>query len=414
MRIGIDYCGYNPKYPGGLHNFSLGLTKGLLNSVGHADSIVIIASSNNESAVKALLANLPVTFITVSIGKWTRYINWALWVFAWAIRKFKLRFWWDRYFRSRTMKFIDESVDVVIIPTAVLNFHALKTPSILCVHDIQQEYHPEFFPLAKRIIRWGSYRASCWRAAAIQASSKYISDCLIEKFAFIEPAKVFIAHEGVDFGEFSLTPQGERPEGLGDLGVDGFVFYPAQLWPHKNHLLLIDALAMFRDKTGFELPCVLTGYDYGHWRMVQDRIGEHELKCVYYLGRVSHSQMLWLYGNCRAVLALGLHESSSLPVREGAVFGKPLICVSIAPNIETQEFLRLRLVDKDNPIDLAGAFTELVEDGENRFADSAENAHLVKVFDWTCVARIYISVAKSLGSVVPPSNGSVDTGKAAV
>ena len=344
MRIGIDLCGLKPKLPGGVHSFSLGLTKGLLRNLEPADSIVIITSLNNELAIKALLANQPLTFKSVSLGRWDKYVNWAVWVLAWVLRNFKIRSMWDRYFRSRAMREIDACADVIVVPTATLNFYELKTPSILCVHDIQQEYHPELFNLARRIVRWGSYRASCWRADSIQASSEYIKNCLIEKFKFIHPNKIFIAHEGVDLTEFSVAIQGERPEELGSLDPGTFVFYPAQLWPHKNHVLLIDALASFRDHAGVELPCVLTGYDYGIWKTLRKRIEVHGLKRVYYLGRVNHSQILWLYGNCRAVLALGFHESSSLPVREGAVFGKPLICANIPPNVETQEALRLRLV----------------------------------------------------------------------
>lgn len=396
MRIGIDFYGFNPEYSGGVNTFALGITKGLLGNVQQTDSIVIIVSEKNEKYLKSMLANLPITFLKVSVGSRYRYINRGLLLLAWAIRNFKLRFWYDKYFRATTMNMIDESIDVLVIPLSLFCFHALKTPSILCIHDIQQEYHPELFSFKQRVIRWSPYRLSCWKANAIQASSMYIKDCLTEKFEFIKPEKVFIAHEGVDLEKFSMDIQGVMPEDIGTLAVNGFVFYPAQLWPHKNHSLLIEALSIFQNKMGYELPCVLTGYDYGHWGLVQGLVEEHQLKCVYYLGRVSFAQLLWLYRNCRAVLALGLHESSSLPVREGAVFGRPLICSNIPPNIETQEFLHLRIVDKTNPNDLAGAFFELIEDGEEMFAYGSENANLVKIFDWNHIAKKYISVLNRL------------------
>ena len=396
MRIGIDFYGLDPEYSGGVSTFALGIAKGLLNNLQQSDSVVIFVSEKNEKHMKSMLANLPVTFIKISVGKAYRYINRMIWLLAWAIRIFKLRFWYEKYFRAHTMSVIDDLIDVLVIPTTVLNFYALKSPSILCIHDIQQEYHPELFSFNERVLRWASYRLSCWKADAIQASSNYIKDCLIEKFELINPEKVFIAHEGVDLDKFSMDIQGQRPENIISLEANGFVFYPAQLWPHKNHLLLIEALSIFRNKMGFELPCVLTGYDYGYWRLVHDRIEEHQLKSVYFLGRVSFVQLLWLYRNCNAVLALGLHESSSLPVREGAVFGRPLICSNIPPNVETQEFLHLRIVDQINPNDLAGAFVELTEDGDKMFADGSENANLVKIFDWDSIAKKYISVLNRL------------------
>jgi glycosyltransferase involved in cell wall biosynthesis len=304
------------------------------------------------------------------------------------------------------MATIEQFVDVLIVPTAKLNFFGLKTPSILCVHDIQHEYHPELFTFAKRVIRWGAYRASCWKATAVQASSMYIRNCLLEKFTFLDPRKIFLAPEGVDLNDFSTASPVERPPAIGELRAESFVFYPAQLWPHKNHLLLVDALAIFRDRTGVELPCVLTGYDYGHWQRVQERAGEHGLKHVYFLGRVRFPEMLWLYRNCRGVLALGFHESSSLPVREGAVFGKPLICANIPPNVETRQFLHLRLFDKDNAVDLANALSELLDPGSALSRDSCENANIVKIFDWASIAETYLATARSLIPAQPARNAS--------
>lgn len=396
MRIGIDFHSFNPEYSGGVNTFALGITKGLLGNMQETDSVTIIVSEKNEPHLRAMFEGLPLTFIKIPVSSWYRYINRALWLLAWASRNFKLRFWCDKYFRARTMNMVDESIDALIAPTSALSFYALKAPSILCIHDIQQEYHPEFFSFNERVIRWASCRLSCWKADAIQASSKYIKDCLIEKFEFIKHDKVFIAYEGVDLEKFSPEIPGERPENIGALAGDSFVFYPAQLWPHKNHLLLIEALSIFRNRMGYELPCVLTGYDYGHWKLVQDRIEKHRLKCVHYLGRVSFAQVIWLYRNCRAVLALGLHESSSLPAREGAAFGRPLICSNIPPNIETQEFLHLRIVDKTNPNDLAGVFVELMEDGGKMIAEGIENANLVKTFDWNLIAKKYIAVLNRL------------------
>lgn len=392
MRIGIDFYSFDPEYSGGVNTFVLGITKGLISNMTDADSVVLVASEKNEQKLKSMFADFPVSFVTITVGGGYRYANRMLWLLAWALRNFKLRYWYDKYFRADTMNVIDGAVDVIVAPASVFNFYALRAPSILCIHDIQQEFNPELFPLSQRIPRWASYRLSCWRAGAIQASSTYIKDCLLAKFEFINPEKVFVAHEGVDLDKFTRSVRGERPENISALAENGFVFYPAQLWPHKNHLLLIEALSIFRNKMGYELPCVLTGFDYGYWGYVQEKINELGLNNVYYLGRISFSQVLWLYQNCRAVLALGLHESSSLPVREGAVFGKPLICSNIPPNIETQEFLRLRIVDKNNPEDLAGVFVELVERGEAMFSEGDENAKLVNIFDWNTIAKKYISV----------------------
>ena len=390
MRIGIDLYGFDPDYSGGVSTFVLGLTNGLLNNLTKKDIITIFISEKNEKQLRSSFDKKSVSFVKISVSKWYRYFNRALWLLSWVLQNFKLRFWFDKYFRSRTMRMIDESIDILISPATVLNFFALEKPTVLCVHDIQQEYHPEFFTFNQLILRWAAYRLSCWRAAAIQVSSIYIQDCLIEKYLFIKPDKIFVAHEGVDLEKFSTQLPGERPESIGQLERESFVFYPAQLWPHKNHMLLVYALSNFLEKTGNELPCVLTGYDYGYWEKIKELINKHHLKQIYYLGRVSFNELLWLYQNCSAVLALGLHESSSLPVREGAVFGKPLICSNIPPNIETQEFLNLNIVDKNDSYELSETCVALVENRDALYGASIKNVSLVKVFDWNQIAKKYI------------------------
>ncbi|MFZ8477744.1 hypothetical protein ACO1MN_15895, partial [Staphylococcus aureus] len=80
-----------------------------------------------------------------------------------------------------------------------LPFPAARVPGILCIHDIQQEFHPEYFSLRESAARWGSYRLSCWAAFAVQASSQFVKDCLLEKFRFLAADKIFVAPEGVDF-----------------------------------------------------------------------------------------------------------------------------------------------------------------------------------------------------------------------
>lgn len=391
MRIGIDLYHFDPECAGGVHTFALGLVGGLLGNLRQADSLVILVSERNAQQMQAALAHLPVSFVTVSTGGGYRYMNRILWYLSWALGNFRLRFWYDKYFRPALMNKIDASLDALVAPATVLNFFALRAPTVLCIHDIQQEYHPELFSFHQRILRWAPYRLSCWRAAAIQASSNYIKGCLLEKFRFIGPEKIFIAFEGVDLNKFSAGIPAKKPENMEALETGDFVFYPAQLWPHKNHEMLVEALAIFRDKTERELPCVLTGFDYGHWGRVQEKIRERQLGQVCYLGRVDFAELLWLYRNCKAVLALGLHESSSLPVREGAAFGRPLICSDIPPNIETSALLHLEIVDRHNPGDLARVFLELVQNGEVMRTQAAGNVDKVGRFSWDKIAQKYLA-----------------------
>lgn len=392
MRIGVDLLGYDSSYSGGVATFAIGITKGLARTVQSPDSVVVLVSDKNEAHLRSILEDVPVSFKKITVSSGRRYVMGFLKYLSWAIRNFRLAFWYEKYFRSSASKEIEASIDAVVVPTTTLGFFALRLPSILCVHDIQQEYYPEFFSLRERLSRGVSYRLSCWAATSIQVSSLFVKGCIVEKFPFISPEKIFVAYEGVDFEKFTLLGKTERPSAIDSIEGKSFVFYPAQLWKHKNHMMLIEALAIFRDENDYELPCVLTGQDYGYWETLHDRIKEFQLKQIYCLGRVSFEQLLWLYQNCKAVLALGLHESSSLPVREGAVFGKPLICSNIPPNVETQAFLSLNLVDCHDPKTLAKELYRVADGQDEVLKYGLQNIDQVRVFDWNLIAKEYLSV----------------------
>lgn len=409
MKIGVDLLGCNASYSGGVATFSIGIARGLARTVRAPDSVVVFVSDDNEEFIHNALQGIPVAFEKLSRNPLRKYIFGPLKYLAWTVRYFKLLFWFEKMFRPRMASQIESAVDVLVVPTTTLSLFALRIPTILCMHDIQQEYFPEFFSFRERASRWVTYRLSAWSASSIQVSSDFVKNCLIEKFKFVKEEKIFIAYEGVDFSKFNDGSTATFPVALNRLRGGQFVFYPAQLWPHKNHLLLLEALVEFRDAHGYEMPCVLTGQDCGYWSEISNAISKFGLTEVYYLGRVCFEELIWLYRNCDAVLSLGLHESSSLPVREGAVFGKPLICSDIPPNIETQKYLALNLVRQHETGSLS-SMLGLLASGASGIKDEAQNNKVrVKCFDWDLIARKYLAAIEGLSFPRKPSDSSVSS-----
>ena len=62
----------------------------------------------------------------------------------------------------------------------------------------------------------------------------------------------------------------------------GYLFYPAQFWPHKNHATLLAALALLRDR-GVKKRLVLCGSDRG----ARDRRGSAD-RAVPLADQVTH------------------------------------------------------------------------------------------------------------------------------
>jgi len=392
MRVGVDLYAFNPASSDGVSTFTLGLVNGLMANSLTSNPLVLLVSKANETFFRELFVGRNVLIFRVPVTRFARYFNRIIWILSWLVREYRLRYWYEQWFRRGLIRQIEAEVDALIVPTTVFNFFAMRVPTILCIHDIQHEYNPENFSLHQRMLRWASYRLSCARATAIQVSSQYIQDCLIEKFTFLAQQQFLLAPEGVDTNRFSDMAEDRIPQGLPTALRQGFVFYPAQIWKHKNHALLMHALAVFRTQMGFEMPCVLTGHDYGYWPEVEKIRSALALRSVFYLGRVEFAELLWLYKHCSAVLALGLHESSSLPVREGAVFGKPLLCADIIPNVESAEYLHLQLFRQDSPEALADLLVAVHVGTGNISEASAQNKAAIAALRWHVIAQKYVDL----------------------
>lgn len=387
MKVGVDLTNLSEEYSGGVATFSFGLVKGLSKL---SSEILVFSTYENYAFLETQFANYSVKVVPVNLGRARPLFFKTFRLIAAVIKNYKLINFLDGIVPSKISRDIENLVDVLLAPTVTLQFPAIRIPTILCIHDIQQEFYPQNFSLKIRMARWVSYRVSCWSASLVQASSLYIKECLLNKFQFIHPDNIFVAFEGVDFQAFKGKSTNECLEAPSTFPKSKFLFYPAQLWPHKNHMMLLDSLAIFRDKNGYEIDCVLTGQDYGSLKGVEHKIKTLALSKVHYLGRVSMDRMIWLYSNCAAVLALGTHESSSLAVREGALFGKPIICSAIPPNEEVQEFLNVWLTSSSNPDQLEEKFERLFIHHSSKILEwFAMNEEKVKKFNWDEIAKIY-------------------------
>ena len=105
-----------------------------------------------------------------------------------------------------------------------------------------------------------------------------------------------------------------------------FVFYPAQFWAHKNHVVLIQALRYLREEKGIKVNCYFVGSDQGNQAYVQKRIDESRLDDqIRILGFVDDVTLRYLYKNALALAYVSLLGPNNLPPIEAAALGCPVI-----------------------------------------------------------------------------------------
>lgn len=137
----------------------------------------------------------------------------------------------------------------------------------------------------------------------------------------------------------------------------GYYFYPAQLWPHKNHMRILDALAELRNQ-GIVKKLVLAGGDKGLGMLLRRRVSELDLDAqVRFLGFTPADHMRGLYEGCVAVVMPTYFGPTNIPPLEAWLVGRPLIYSS---HLAEQVGDAAILVDADDEFSLAAAMKEVL------------------------------------------------------
>jgi glycosyltransferase involved in cell wall biosynthesis len=387
LRIGYNLLGLSPNYAGGTTTFSLGLLQGLSRVAGF--EIVVFVTPENACLVD-FVQGVPTVTIRVLDCK----ISWISKV----IRRCALccgPFLYDRVlawlFRSVAQQ-IDDLVDVVYIPTTVVFPLGLTTTTVVSMHDIQHVHFPHFFTLFSRYSRYVLYGLSAKRATYLQASSNYIKDDFLRYFRFLKEEQVVVISEGVALDKFGQKLDREPPLNL----PEKFLFYPAQMWPHKDHLTVLNALVELRAAHGIDIPLILTGLKNDSTDTVLAYVTQVKLDNVIYLGCIPFEELLYVYQKASFLISASLHESSCLPILEAATVGIPIIATSIAPNVEMSAHLELNLFEPGSVTSLVACLLKVWNQPRLLEAQVRHNSEAVKRYSWDNVAGDYIAFFKSV------------------
>jgi glycosyltransferase involved in cell wall biosynthesis len=148
--------------------------------------------------------------------------------------------------------------------------------------------------------------------------------------------------------------------------AEPFIFYPAQFWAHKNHVILIKALRYLRDEKDMKVNCYFAGSDTGNQRYVQQRIDECRLgDQVKILGFVDDSTLRYLYTKALAMTFVSLLGPNNLPPLEAAALGCPVI-LSDLPGHRQQMADAALYVNATNSQALGDAIAALLSDSKLR------------------------------------------------
>jgi len=254
--------------------------------------------------------------------------------------------------------------DLLLCPFTVPYFWRPGVPCVSIVYDLQHLAYPGFFSPEQRLNRQRHIEEACARSERVVCISEYVRTTLLASVDVSAERVVTIPLAALHELDRSDTSIVDR---LGLAGCD-FVLYPANFWPHKNHLALFEALRIHRQAhPDSRLKLVCTGAP--NQLMTTLETSARSLlppDTVVFAGYVAVDALDALLDACTAVIFPSLYEGFGMPVLEAMARGKPVLCSNVTSLPEVAGDAAVYF-DPTEPLQIAAAIDAL--DDATRIAE---------------------------------------------
>lgn len=236
-------------------------------------------------------------------------------------------------------------IDLMLYPSPHRLSFESGIPFVMAIHDVQHRLQPEFQEVGgggecerREYVYRNAARSAIQLISNSETGRKELMDCFgacgltrdrvaILPYAPPETDTIRAKHCAARVSERYSLPQ-------------RFLFYPAQFWPHKNHLGLIEALGLLRQHHGLTIPLVLTGSASGtvreqHVAHLRHRAGQLGVSDqIVYLGYVTDEDLMGLYARAEALVMPTFFGPTNIPVLEAWALDCPVITSDVPGNDE--------------------------------------------------------------------------------
>jgi glycosyltransferase involved in cell wall biosynthesis len=219
--------------------------------------------------------------------------------------------------------------DILLAPIYSLALLHTSKPFAYTLHDVQEFYYPENFAWWQRVWRYQVHARLLQRARRVICESQYVKADIARFFGMPEERTAVIA--APPLRQFSADENQDQLQAV-RLRLqlpEKFLFYPAQFWPHKNHLRLVEA---FREAVTEvpDLKLVLTGKKRDEYESVMSAVNRAGLsEQVHCLGYVGQGDLQAIYSLATVLVMPSLFESVSIPIYEAFQVGTPVAASGI-------------------------------------------------------------------------------------
>ena len=116
---------------------------------------------------------------------------------------------------------------------------------------------------------------------------------------------------------------------------EAFFFYPAQFWPHKNHIVILEALKILKEKEKILVSVYLSGSEKGNKEYIIEMAKELGIEDqVLFTGFLSDEEMKYMYTHATAMIYSSLLGPNNMPPIEAAFLNCPVVISNIPGHVE--------------------------------------------------------------------------------
>ena len=163
-----------------------------------------------------------------------------------------------------------------------------------------------------------------------------------------------------------------------DLSIP-YIFYPAQYWPHKNHVYILEGIKKLESNFSQKINAIFTGSDKGNLKYLKRYAIDLGLNDrIYFLDFVSDQEIIDLYKSSLALVMPSYFGPTNLPPLEAFCLGIPVLYPDLHGMKEQVSGAAL-LINLEEPSSMAFQINkllkypttreELIEAGEKKYND---------------------------------------------
>jgi glycosyltransferase involved in cell wall biosynthesis len=278
-------------------------------------------------------------------------------------------------------------------------------PTVGAVHDMAAYWGTrrtrEHLGAVLRMVLPNSLR----RLDRIIAVSEWVKQELVE-LAGVNESRIEVVPNGIDHSAFYPLPRGD---GETELLIQPFsfrrpyIFYASRIdHPVKNHVRLIKAFGIFKERTGGPHRLVLAGSDSNNAAIVKNAAAQSKWRGdIFFTGHFPLKSLPDLYSGADFVVVPSLYEGFGMCVLEAMASGIPVACARAASLPETAGHAALYF-EPDDSEDMADRMVALASDSALREQCRRLGIERARAFSWDrCASRTLEIIYETAGSEIP-------------